>query len=717
MNGPKSMNRILGAVCVSLSLALAAAPLPAAAQGNSIEALEVQPATGKLVLKVTLKSPPASAPAAFAIASPPRIAFDFPDTGNALGRTAQAVGQGDVRSLNIVQAGNRTRLVMNLDRQLGYDTRVEGNNVFITLVPTDTAAASTAPTVSRFAEPRPTDQTHSIRDVDFRRGRGGEGRVEIELSDTTTGIDLRRQGSQIVVDFINTQLPRNLQRRLDVADFGTPVQFVETFVQGNNVRLTIEPRGIWEQAAYQTDNRFIIEVKPVTPDPSKLVQGTRPGYAGEKLSLNFQNVEVRAVLQVIADFTGLNIVVSDSVGGNLTLRLKDVPWDQALDIILQAKGLDKRKEGNVLLVAPRDEIAAREKLQLEARQQIAELEPTTTESFQLNYQKGDDVRKILSDPNQRLLSKRGSVVVDPRTNTLFVQDTPSRLDEIRRLIQRIDIPVRQVMIEARIVEAADDFARNLGVRLGYNDTTGQGFQIGGGGLRGGVGGNLNNITAPFPGGNVTPQYQRPAPTTFAGTESLAVALPAAGLAGFNPTTFGLMLFNTAATKFLNLEITALEADNKGKIISSPRVLTADQVEATIEQGTEIPYQQATSSGATSVAFKKATLSLKVKPQITPDENVIMTLNVNKDSVGANTQAGPAIDTKQISTQVLVENGGTVAIGGIYEQTKRNDVTKTPLLGDIPVLGPLFRNTTKLDNKSELLIFVTPRIIKESVTLR
>jgi type IV pilus assembly protein PilQ len=335
----------------------------------------------------------------------------------------------------------------------------------------------------------------------------------------------------------------------------------------------------------------------------------------------------------------------------------------------------------------------------------------------LNYQKGDDVRKILSDPNQRLLSKRGSVVVDPRTNTLFVQDTPSRLDEIRRLIQRIDIPVRQVMIEARIVEAADDFARNLGVRLGYNDTTGQGFQLGGGGLRGGVGGNLNNITAPFPGGNVTPQFQRPAPTTFAGTESLAVALPAAGLAGFNPTTFGLMLFNTAATKFLNLEITALEADNKGKIISSPRVLTADQVEATIEQGTEIPYQQATSSGATSVAFKKATLSLKVKPQITPDENVIMTLNVNKDSVGANTQAGPAIDTKQISTQVLVENGGTVAIGGIYEQTKRNDVTKTPLLGDIPVLGPLFRNTTKLDNKSELLIFVTPRIIKESVTLR
>ncbi|MFZ5557040.1 MAG: type IV pilus secretin PilQ [Pseudomonadota bacterium] len=717
MNGLNTMTRLFGAVCVTLSLALGAAPRPAAAQTNSIEALEVQPASGKLVLKVTMKSAPGNPPAAFAINNPPRIAFDFPDTGNALGRTSQAVGQGEVRSLNIVQAGNRTRLVMNLDRQLGYDTRVEGNHVFITLVPTDAAASAVSPSVSRFAEPRVSDQRHSIRDVDFRRGRGGEGRVEIELSDTTTGIDLRRQGSQIVVDFINTQLPKNLQRRLDVTDFGTPVQFVESFALGNNVRLVIEPKGIWEQAAYQTDNKFIVEVKPVTPDPSKLVQSSRPGYAGEKLSLNFQNVEVRAVLQVIADFTGLNIVVSDSVGGNLTLRLKDVPWDQALDIILQAKGLDKRKEGNVLLVAPRDEIAAREKLQLEARQQIAELEPTTTESFQLNYQKGDDVRKILSDPNQRLLSKRGSVVVDPRTNTLFVQDTPSKLDEIRKLIQRIDIPIRQVMIEARIVEASDDFARNLGVRLGYNDTTGNGFNIGGGGLQGGVGGSLNSLGAPFPGGNVTPQFNRAAPTTMATTDSLSVALPAAGLAGFNPTTFGLMLFNEAATKFLNLEITALEADNKGKVISSPRVLTADQVEASIEQGTEIPFQQATSSGATSVAFKKATLSLKVKPQITPDDNVIMTLNVNKDSVGANTQAGPSIDTKQISTQVLVENGGTVAIGGIYEQEKRNDVTKTPLLGDIPVVGALFRNTAKTDNKSELLIFVTPKILKDSLTLR
>ncbi|HSO06770.1 MAG TPA: type IV pilus secretin PilQ family protein [Pelomicrobium sp.] len=717
MNGLNTMTRLLGAVCVSLSVALGAAPRPAAAQTNAIEAIDVQPSTGKLVLKVTMKNAPANPPAAFAINNPPRVAFDFADTGNALGRTSQAVGQGDVRSLNIVQSGNRTRLVMNLDRQLGYDTRVEGNNVFITLLPTDTAASAATTSVSRFAEPRVSDQSHSIRDVDFRRGRNGEGRIEVELSDTTTGIDLRRQGTQIVVDFINTQLPKNLQRRLDVTDFGTPVQFVESFTQGNNVRLLIEPKGIWEQAAYQADNKFIIEVKPVTPDPTKLVQSSKPGYAGEKLSLNFQNVEVRAVLQVIADFTGLNIVVSDSVGGNLTLRLKDVPWDQALDIILQAKGLDKRKEGNVLLVAPRDEIAAREKLKLESQQQIAELEPTTTESFQLNYQKGDDVRKILSDPNQRLLSKRGSVVVDPRTNTLFVQDTPSRLDEIRKLIQRIDVPVRQVMIEARIVEAADDFARNLGVRLGYNDTQGNGFNLGGGGLQAGVGGSLNSLAAPFPGGNVTPQFSRANPTTMAGTDSLSVALPAAGLAGFNPTTFGLMLFNEAATKFLNLEITALEADNKGKVISSPRVLTADQVEATIEQGTEIPYQQATSSGATSVAFKKATLSLKVKPQITPDENVIMTLNVNKDSVGANTQAGPAIDTKQISTQVLVENGGTVAIGGIYEQEKRNDVTKTPLLGDIPVVGALFRNTAKVDNKSELLIFVTPRILKESLTLR
>jgi type IV pilus assembly protein PilQ len=420
------------------------------------------------------------------------------------------------------------------------------------------------------------------------------------------------------------------------------------------------------------------------------------GYTGEKLSLNFQNVEVRAVLQVIADFTGLNIITSDTVGGNLTLRLKDVPWDQALDLILQSKGLDMRKTGNVVWIAPRDELATREKLALESQQQIVDLEPTRTESFQLNYQKGVDLQKLLADPQQRVLSKRGSAVVDPRTNTIFVQDTPTRLEEVRKLIRKIDVPVRQVMIESRIVEASDNFGRNLGVRLGYNDTTGRGFQTGsssGSSQRALVGGLL---TAPG---------------------SLSVNLPAPGLGGADPGAFSMVLFNNAATKFLNLEITAIQADGKGKIISSPRVITADQVEATIEQGTEIPYQQATSSGATSVSFKKATLSLKVKPQITPDDNVIMSLNVHKDSRGAETLAGPSIDTKQIVTEVLVENGGTVVIGGIYSQTERDTTNKVPVLGDLPFVGWLFKQNLKVDDRSELLIFITPRVLKDGLTLR
>lgn len=708
MNRASYATRFLGLGCLALGLlapAAGTAQSGAAGSANSIETIDVSTAPGgRVVLRVNLKNPPANPPAGFAIVNPPRIAFDFPNTTNAVGKTSQNVGEGDVRSLNIVQAGGRTRLVMNLNRPLGYDTRIEGSSVLITLAATETAPASGA-AVSRFAEVRASDAKHSIRDVDFRRGRLGEGRIEVELSDTATGIDIRRQGNQVIVDFLNTSLPKNLQRRLDVVDFGTPVQFVESFPQGESVRLVIEPRGLWEQSAYQTDKKFIIEIKPVVQDPGRLAAGTRPGYSGEKLSLNFQNVEVRAVLQVIADFTGLNIVTSDTVGGNLTLRLKDVPWDQALDIILQAKGLDSRKNGNVLLIAPRDEIAAKEKLQLESRQQIADLEPTVTESFQLNYQKGDDLRKILSDPNQKILSKRGSAVVDARTNTLFVQDTPSRLEEVRRLIRQIDIAVRQVLIEARIVEASDTFSKNLGVRLGYNDLSGRGFGVGG--SRGLVGGNLD--ATGFTTGQIAtvPNFN----------QSLGVNLPAAGLAGLNPGVFSFLLFNESMTRFLNLELSALEADGKGKIISSPRVVTADQIEATIEQGTDIPFQQATSSGATSVTFKKAVLSLKVKPQITPDDNIIMQLNVNKDSVGQNTSAGPAIDTKAITTQVLVDNGGTVAIGGIYEQTQNSSVTKVPVLGDIPLIGALFRNTAKQDDRRELLIFVTPRVLKEGLGLR
>jgi type IV pilus assembly protein PilQ len=583
-----------------------------------------------------------------------------------------------------------------------YETKLDGRNLYISMAPTPVAASAT-----RFAEGR-VDIRHSVKDINFRRGRQGEGRIVVELSDASTGIDIRQQGQSLIVEMLKTQLPDNLRKRFDVVDFSTPVQTVSAFPQGENVRIVIEPKGLWEHNAYQADNQFVIEVKAVAVDPNKLVQGSKPGYSGEKLSLNFQNVEVRSVLNVIADFTDLNIITSDTVGGNLTLRLKDVPWDQALDLILQTRGLDMRKNGNVVWIAPRDELATKEKLNLEAQQQIGELEPLRTESFQLNYAKAPDLVKLISDTAQRILSKRGSAVIDARTNTVFVQDVPSKLEDVRRLVAQIDIPVQQVMIEARIVEANDAFSKNLGVRFGYND-----FRPGGGrvlndrDLRYQFGASSTGTaqrTTSLDGGT---QFVAGTPTIF--PDGQFVNLPATGIGGFNPGQFSLILFNSAFTRFLNLELSALEADGKGKIVSSPRVLTANNVEAMIEQGTEVPFQQATSSGATSVSFRKAVLALKVKPQITPDGNIIMSVDINKDAVGQVLAGAITIDTKHVKTEVLVENGGTVVIGGIYTQDTNSQTTKVPLFGDLPVVGNLFRNNSRRDNKTELLIFITPRL--------
>ena len=682
----------------------------ALAQANSIEAFDVTQQGGKTLVRITTKEPLANVPPNFAVTNPPRIAFDFPNTVNALGRAAQDIGQADLRSMNVVQGTDRTRVVLNLRRPVAHEATVDGRNLLITLAEPPVAATTPGGQVARFADGR-ADTKHAIRDIDFRRGRGGEGRVVVDLSDTTTGIDIRQQGQNIIVEFLQTQLPENLRRRLDVVDFGTPVNNVATFQQGQNVRMVIEPKGQWEHTAYQSDTQFVLEVKPVVPDTSRGAQRGR--YTGEKLSLNFQNVEVRAVLNVIADFTDLNIITSDTVTGNITLRLKDVPWDQALDIILQTRGLDSRRSGNVIWIAPRDELATREKLALEAAQQINDLEQTRTESFQMNYQKAVDVQKLLSDPNQRILSKRGSAVVDARTNTLFVQDTPARLDEVRKLLAKIDVPVRQVMIEARIVEANETFSRNLGVKLGYLDNRG---------LRGGTpGASLGSGARILPSGNYLGSGEQTGQAVITSgsfiPDTQMVVLPANGLNGFNAGSLSLSIFNSAMERFLYLEISALEADGKGKIISSPRVLTADQVEAVIEQGTEIPYQQATSSGATSVAFRKANLALKVKPQITPDGNIIMTLDVNKDQPGATTPAGVQINTKHVKTEVLVENGGTVVIGGIYEQNDRTDITKVPLLGDLPLVGWLFKNSAVSTGKTELLVFITPRIMNERLSIR
>ena len=712
------------AVAAFASLLLLDVGQALAQTANSIENIAVSKgSSGRTIVRFTLKAPLPNPPAGFAINNPPRIALDFPDTGNGMGRSAQDINDPALRSVNVVQAGNRTRVVFNLNKPQSFETQVEGNTVVVTLNET-AAVAAEAPTVSRFAEARPGEAAHVLRDIDFRRGRNGEGRIIVDLSDTTTGIDIRQQGKTLIVDFIKTSLPRNLERRLDVGDFATPVMTIDTFEQAGNTRMVIEPKGLWEHSAYQTDNRFIVEVKPIQEDPNRLTQGTRAGYKGEKLSLNFQNVEVRAVLQVIADFTGLNIITSDTVTGSLTLRLKDIPWDQALDIIMQTKGLDMRKNGNVVLIAPREELAVKEKQQLESMQQINDLEPLQTEMFQLNYQKADAIKALISDKEGKFLSKRGTAVVDARTNILFVQDTGGRLEEVRRLIRQIDVTVRQVVIESRIVIADDKFGRQLGVRFGMQT----GFTLNRR-YAGGLGGTLNTqpVVSTTGGGTTATRETRTqtpfelasgiASAGYSDSPQLNVNLPVTNPAG----QLALTLINLGSGNLINLELSALEADSRGKVVSSPRVVTADNQKASIEQGTEIPYvTPGTGNSPATVQFKKAVLRLDVTPQITPDNRIIMTVEIRKDSVGQFVPVAgggfvPSIDTKNVITQIAVNNGDTAVIAGIYEETLNNDVTKVPFLGDIPYLGYLFKTTNKNIEKTELLIFLTPRIVKESVT--
>ncbi|MBA3477387.1 MAG: type IV pilus secretin PilQ [Lautropia sp.] len=720
----------------------AAGPMLAWAQSNSIESITSAQQGSATVLRIEMTKAPTDAPPSFSISNPPRVAMDFKDTDSKLARSLIELSNGDVHSVNVVQGTGRSRVVLNLKRPMTFQSTIEGNALVVSLAQAATSAASApvAASAYTFAKGDPST-SHALRDIDFRRGKDGEGRVVVELSDPQMGVAIKQQGQSIVVDFPGARLPDNLRRRLDVADFGTAVKNIRTFQEGNSTRMLIEPQGLWEHNAYQSDTQFVVEVKQIKEDPNKLQQGSRQGYRGERLSLNFQNVDVRALLQVIADFTNLNIVTSDSVAGNLTLRLKDVPWDQALDIILQSRGLDMRKNGNVILIAPREELATKEKLDLEARQQIADIEQLRTETFTLNYQKADAVGELLKDDKQRVLSKRGSALVDARTNKLFVQDTPTRLDEVRRLIQQVDIPVRQVLIEARIVEADDRFSRNLGSKLGFYDkrslvfntqsrvdpVTGQAVAYNvptyGTGSSTGVGygvlsGNLTGAS------QLSSQLGSDIPNAAPGL-GLATAventnfvnLPAAAIAGSSPASFAISLFGSSLTRFINLELSALEADQRGKVVSSPRVLTANQSKALIEQGTELPYQSSTSSGATAVSFRKANLRLEVTPQITPEGNVILDVDINRDAVGQLTPAGFAIDTRHVKTQVLVENGGTVVIGGIYEQFERNRTDKVPLLGDIPVLGYLFKSTTRTNDRTELLVFLTPRVVNDAVVQR
>ncbi|HZX31912.1 MAG TPA: type IV pilus secretin PilQ [Rhodocyclaceae bacterium] len=678
-----------------------------AAGANSIEKVGVAQQGGDIVVRVDMKEALAAAPAGFNVLNPPRIAFDFPGTSNGMGRSTQTVNEGDLRSLNIVQVGDRTRLVLNLTRNMNFTTRLDGKVVYLTLSDgTRGAADGTAQKAARFAEERIVGVKHTINDVSFRRGKDGEGRIIVDLGDSGTGIDIRQQGSALVVDFLKTNLPEKLNRKLDVTDFATPVTSVTTTTQNDNVRMTITPKGLWEHSAYQTDNQFIVEVKRIVEDPNKLVQGSKIGYQGPRVSINYQNGDVRALLRLMAEELGLNAVISETVTGVTTLVLKDVPADQVIDIIFQQKGLDMRKNGNVILIAPRDEIATREKLEFESRQQISELEPMRTESIQLNYQKAADVAKLLAQPGQqgaaaqRFLSKRGSVVADPNSNILFVNDIPSKIEEVRNFIRVIDVAARQVLIEARVVEANDNFNKNLGVRLNFS--------------------NSRAVTAGnFPGGDkaVVLGGGSYAADGQSSSNMVGVNLPSFSNSGGNLT---LSLFNRSLTRILNLELAALEADGGGKIISSPRVITANNVKAKIEDGTEVPVvTPGTLSSPPTVSFKPAKLSLEATPQITPEGTVRMKLVVKKEEPDWTraVQNNPPIKSSTVETDVVVENGGTLVIGGVFTTNTSNTAERVPFFGDLPYVGFLFKYQQQANSRRELLVFITPRILNDQMTVR
>lgn len=694
------MNEYLRAIAMLAPVLLSLSTAAAYAQ-NTLESVSATMQSESQVVRVDFSRPLTEVPAGFLVQSPARIALDFPGTSSAVGRSAIDVNQGNLHSLTVVQAGERTRLVLNLRQAASYKAQIQGNSLLVMLDPA-VGQAKVMPVSAAFAENRNRDVL-PLREVDFRLGaEKTTGRVVVDLANSQVGVDIRQQGRNLVVEFAQSALPEGLQRRMDVADYGTPVQLIATQQVGDRVRMTIEPKGDWEHSAYQRNNQFVVEVRPRATDATKLTQGI--GYTGEKLSLNFQSIDVRTLLQVIADFTNFNIVASDSVTGTITLRLQDVPWDQALDIILEAKNLGMRKNGSVIRIAPEDEINAKEKLKFESQAAIQNLEPMQTRSFQLNYAKAAMIAQSLtgsgssgggaSGSSARILSARGSVIAEPRTNQLFVSDIPTRIAQVAELIQKLDVSMRQVLIEARIVEASDTFSRSLGVKLG-GSTKGSNSSIG------------TQATTSSDG-----------TTSFSGNSSSNfVNLPASSSSGSSVGTFAVSLYNSSMSKILNLEISALEDEGKGKVVASPRVVTADQTKALIEQGTELPYQTATSSGATSISFRKANLKLEVTPQITPEGNIILTLDVNKDSVGQSTSAGYAINTKHIQTEVLVENGGTVVIGGIFELTDNTDESRVPLLGELPMVGALFRSRTRTLNKTELLVFITPKMIAERTALR
>ena len=642
-------------------------------------------------------------PRSYTIEKPARIAMDLQGVRSNLGSKYHNIDSGSIRSLTVIQASAITRVIVNLTDLVGYETQVDGNELKV-LIGGAKPVAAAEPALAQSTQPQPASASSSkatVTDIDFRRGGAGEGQVIIEMTDPNIGVDIIEQGRKIRVEFDGLHLPETLQRRLDVTDFATPVHIIDAYTEAGNTVMIIEPQGdqLYDYLAYQTDNKLTINVKPLTDTESKKRNRDKFPYTGEKLSLNFQDIEVRAVLQLIADFTELNLVASDSVGGGITLRLQNVPWDQALDLVLKTKGLGKRQVGNVLLVAPAEELAARERLELEASKQVAQLAPLRTEFIQVRYAKADEVVTLLTS-EQGLLSERGRASVDERTNTLIIQDTSEKLQAIRDALTILDVPVRQVLIEARIVIARTNLGEELGVRWG-----GAGFNANADRLTR-IGGSIDTI------GDLNNDLVDGETPTVEFPDALVVDLGVQ-----NAAASSLAVGFSAADYLIDLELSALETDGKAEIVSQPKVITADGQTARIESGTEIPFQRATSSGATSVEFKSAVLSLEVTPQITPDDRIIMDLKVNQDSVGELTEAGPSIDTNEVTTQVLVENGETIVLGGIFRTEEVRAVTKTPFLGDLPLIGALFRRTSYTDLKSELLVFITPRLVEDTLSIR
>lgn len=674
------------------------------ASANELQSLDYSALSGDKGLVTLTFSEAVETPESFATDEPARIVLDFRGVSNKLSETTKQINSGQTRSIATVEAGERTRMVINLLRKLPYQVEVEGNVVKVMLNDNTSVVSSTPSTTSSAAAS--TQAGNSVLDIDFRRGEQGEAKLMVKLRNENTSLDVRRERGDLVVDLPGVNLPDKLQRRLDVMDFATPVNLIDSTQTADGTRLVLTTTGKFEHLAYQSGDMLVVEVKPVA-EQSTADAETEFGYEGEKLSLNFQNIEVRAVLQLLADFNGMNLVTSDTVTGNLTLRLKNVPWDQALDIILKTKGLGMRQSGNVMLIAPAAEIAAREKQELEARKQLVELEPLYSEIFEVNFAKASELAQILTTTQGQstagstaggFLSDRGSVVVDQRTNSLLLRDTATNLADVRKLIEKLDIPVRQVLIESRIVIANNDFAKELGVRFGSSAESGT--------LGAGTSGTLEGLQVPANNSDSV----RPTNSTGVRGQDLNVNLPVANPAG----TIALALAKLPLGAVLELELSAMQEEGKGEIVSSPRVITSNQKQATIEQGTEIPYQEASSSGATSVSFKEALLKLDVTPQITPDDRIVMDLEVNKDEVGEIFLGVPSIDTRSVRTQVLVDNGETVVLGGIYEQTSTQSSTRVPFFGDLPYVGFLFKTDLNENRQRELLVFVTPKIIKEGM---